>query len=122
MTNNFKPKKGGYQKPQLSPDEWKEKKQAEKDAVYQMIDDTASSIIQDGEKSRHFLILRQGLTDTPPQMLCLSISSIRRQPNSRTSMIGQRKKYLSVRVQKAFQSLNLLSTPRMTAQPESPTM
>ena len=55
MTNNFKPKKGGYQKPQLSPDEWKEKKQAEKDAVYQMIDDTASSIVQDGEKFKAFL-------------------------------------------------------------------
>ena len=38
MTNNFKPQKGGYKKPQLSPDEWTEKKQAEKDAVYQMID------------------------------------------------------------------------------------
>ena len=55
MTNNFKPKKGGYKQPQLSPDEWKEKKQAEKDAVYQMIDDTATSIVQDGEKFRAFL-------------------------------------------------------------------
>ena len=55
MTNNFKPQKGGYKQPQLSPDEWKEKKQAEKDAVYQMIDDTATSIVQDGEKFRAFL-------------------------------------------------------------------
>lgn len=30
MTNNFKPKKGGYQKPQLSPDEWKEKSRRRK--------------------------------------------------------------------------------------------
>ena len=55
MTNNFKPQKGGYKQPQLSPDEWKEKKQAEKDAVYQMIDETATSIVQDGEKFRAFL-------------------------------------------------------------------
>lgn len=55
MTNNFKPNKGGYQKPQLSPDEWKEKKQAEKDAVYKLIDDTATSIVQDGDKFRAFL-------------------------------------------------------------------
>ena len=55
MTNNFKPQKGGYKKPQLSPDEWKEKKQAEKDAVYQMIDETATAIVQDGEKFKSFL-------------------------------------------------------------------
>lgn len=55
MTNNFKPNKGGYRQPQLSPEEWKAKKQAEKDAVYQMIDDTATAIVQDGEKFRGFL-------------------------------------------------------------------
>lgn len=55
MTNNFNPQKGGYQKPQLSPDEWREKKQAEKDAVYKLIDDTATSIVQDGDKFRAFL-------------------------------------------------------------------
>ena len=55
MTNNFKPNKGGYQKPQLSPEEWKAKKQAEKDAVYQLIDKTATAIVQDGEKFRGFL-------------------------------------------------------------------
>ena len=55
MTNNFKANKTGYQKPQLSPEEWKAKKQAEKDAVYQMIDETATEIVQDGEKFRDFL-------------------------------------------------------------------
>lgn len=55
MTNNFKPQKGGYKKPQLSPEEWKEKKQAEKEAVYLMIDETATSIVQDGEKFKAFL-------------------------------------------------------------------
>lgn len=55
MTNNFKPQKGGYKKPLLSTDEWKEKKQAEKEAVYQMIDDTAVAIVGDGEKFKAFL-------------------------------------------------------------------
>ena len=68
MTNNFKPNKGGYRQPQLSPEEWKAKKQAEKDAVYQMIDDTATAIVQDGEKFRGFH--RQGSTAIPPQTLC----------------------------------------------------
>ena len=56
MTNDFKAKKGGYKsRPQLSPEEWKEKKQAEKDAVYQMIDDTAQEITADPEKFKGFL-------------------------------------------------------------------
>ena len=42
MTNNFQAKKNGYEQPKLSPEEWAEKKKAEKEAVYQMIDDTAS--------------------------------------------------------------------------------
>ena len=40
MTNNFNPKKSGAaERPQLSPEEYVAKKKAEKDAVYQMIDD-----------------------------------------------------------------------------------
>lgn len=124
MTNNFKPKKGGYQKQQLSPDEWKEKKQAEKDTVYQMIDDTASSIVQNGEKFKAFLDTQARLDrySAANALLIYKQYPQATQLNSKTSMIGRRKKYLSARVQKAFQSLNLLSTPRMTAQPESLTM
>lgn len=55
MTNNFKPKSGGYQKQQLSPEEWKEKKKAEKDAVYNLIDETANSIVQDADKFKGYL-------------------------------------------------------------------
>lgn len=56
MTNNFKVKKGGAKsRPQLSPDEWREKKQAEKEAVYQMIDSTAAEIAADGAKFKAFL-------------------------------------------------------------------
>ena len=55
MTKDFDSKKNGYTKPQLSLEEWREKKQAEKDAVYQMIDETATTIVSDGEKFKEFL-------------------------------------------------------------------
>ena len=51
MTNNFTPKKSGTAaRPQLSPEEYAAKKKAEKDAVYQMIDDTAAEIVRDPRK------------------------------------------------------------------------
>ena len=55
MTDNFKPKSGGYQKPQLSTEEWVEKRKAEKEALYAEISDTASSIVQDEDKFRGYL-------------------------------------------------------------------
>ena len=61
MTNNFKPQKGGYKQPQLSPDERKDKTQADTDAVYKMIDDTSTAIVQDGDKFRAFLATQERL-------------------------------------------------------------
>lgn len=56
MTNNFTPKKSGTAaRPQLSPEEYAAKKKAEKDAVYQMIDDTATEIVSDPDKFRAYL-------------------------------------------------------------------
>lgn len=56
MTNNFNPKKSGAaERPQLSPEEYVAKKKAEKDAVYQMIDDTATEIVNAPEKFRGYL-------------------------------------------------------------------
>lgn len=55
MTNNFKPAKNGGRKPQLSPMEWAEKKQIEKESVYHMIDETATEIIENPEKFKAFL-------------------------------------------------------------------
>ena len=119
MTNNFKPNKGGYRQPQLSPEEWKAKKQAEKDAVYQMIDDTATAIGQDGEK---FLIRRQGSTAIPPQTLCSFITSTPKPPSLKTSVTGRRKRYLSIRVQRVSPFWNPLSTQRRTEHRAFPTM
>ena len=61
MTNNFRPEKSGGGKPRLSKEEYAEKKRAEKEKVYQMIDDTAKEIVNDPEKFKSFL-------DTQSQM------------------------------------------------------
>ena len=55
MTNDFKPKKAGGNQPKLSKEEYAEKKKAEKERVYQIVDDTAMQIVNDPEKFRAFL-------------------------------------------------------------------
>ena len=56
MTNDFKTKRNSLVKsPRLSPEEYKEKKKAEKAAVYQMLDDTALEVVQSPEKFRGYL-------------------------------------------------------------------
>lgn len=55
MTENFKPKKNGYQQQMLSKEEFIEKRKAEKDAVYQMIDDATNEIASDPAKLRDYL-------------------------------------------------------------------
>ena len=55
MTNDFKPAKAGGNQPRLSKEEYAEKKRAEKEKVYQMIDDAAREIMSDPEKFKSFL-------------------------------------------------------------------
>ena len=58
MTKDFVAKKNNHQseqREQLSPQEWAEKKQLEKEAVYQMIDSTAEEISENPEKLKAFL-------------------------------------------------------------------
>lgn len=56
MTNNFNPKRNaGARPPRLSPEEYKEKMKAEKQAVYQMLDDTATEVVQSPEKFKAYL-------------------------------------------------------------------
>lgn len=55
MTNNFTPAKAGQQSKRLSKEEYAEKMKAEKEAVYQMADDTAKAIVSDPEKFKAFL-------------------------------------------------------------------
>lgn len=55
MTNDFKPAKAGEQAPRLSKEEYAQKKRAEKDAVYQMADESAREIVSDPEKFKSFL-------------------------------------------------------------------
>ena len=55
MTNDFKPAKAGGNQPRLSKEEYAEKKRAEKEKVYQKIDDAAREIVSDPEKFKSFL-------------------------------------------------------------------
>lgn len=55
MTNDFKPAKAGGNQPRLSKEEYAEKKRAEKEKVYQMIDDASREIVSEPEKFKSFL-------------------------------------------------------------------
>ena len=55
MTNDFRPAKAGSNQPRLTKEEYAEKKKAEKERVYQMVDDTAMQIVNDPDKFRAFL-------------------------------------------------------------------
>lgn len=55
MTNNFNPDKAGATQPRLSKEEYAEKKRAEKEAIYQMADDTAKEIVNDPNKFMAYL-------------------------------------------------------------------
>ncbi len=90
MTNDFKPAKAGGNQPRLSKEEYAEKKRAEKEKVYQMIDDAAREIVSDPEKFKNFLIRRVEWTDIPQQMLSLFTVSIRRRHSLKILMIGVR--------------------------------
>ena len=52
MTNDFKPAKAGGNQPRLSKEEYAEKKRAEKEKIYQMIDDAAREIVSDRSEER----------------------------------------------------------------------
>lgn len=61
MTKDFIAKKNNRQseqRPQLSPQEWAEQKQLEKEALYQQIDDTAEEISENPDKLKAFLDLQ----------------------------------------------------------------
>lgn len=58
MTKDFMANRNNrqnHQREQLSPQEWAEKKQLEKEAVYQMIDSTAEEISENPDKLKAFL-------------------------------------------------------------------
>ena len=55
MTNDFKPARAGGSQQRLSKEEYAEKKRAEKEQVYQMIDETACEIVGNPEKFKAFL-------------------------------------------------------------------
>ncbi len=55
MTNDFKNKQSsGARPPRLSPEEYAAKKKAEKEAIYQLLDNTASEVVQSPEKFKAY--------------------------------------------------------------------
>lgn len=56
MTENFTPKKGGAEsRPRLSPEEWGQMKQQERDEVYALVNNTALEIVSDPAKFQAYL-------------------------------------------------------------------
>ena len=56
MTNDFKTKRSnGARPPRLSPEEYAAKKKAEKEAIYQLLDNTALEVVQSPEKFKAYL-------------------------------------------------------------------
>ena len=56
MTNDFKNKQSsGARPPRLSPEEYAAKKKAEKEAIYQLLDNTALEVVQSPEKFKAYL-------------------------------------------------------------------
>ncbi len=56
MTNDFKSKQSsGARPPRLSPEEYAAKKKAEKEAIYQLLDNTALEVVQSPEKFKAYL-------------------------------------------------------------------
>ena len=82
MTNNFTPAKAGQQRSRLSKEEYAEKMKAEKEAVYQMADDTAKAIVSDPEKFKALL------TTSPQEFKGGSIWSVMVNINGAVQAIG----------------------------------
>lgn len=55
MTNNFYAKKHYNQTPQLSTEEWAEKKKTEKEGVYKLIDEAVAEVVSDPGRFKTFL-------------------------------------------------------------------
>ena len=110
MTNDFKNKQSsGARPPRLSPEEYAAKKKAEKEAIYQLLDNTASEVVQSPEKFKAYL-------DVQSRMDRYTANSFRRQVRSRNLTIGRLRGLRSIKAPRPLLSLIRMSTPRKTAQ------
>ena len=55
MTNDFKARKNGYRQPQRSPEEYKQFKKEEKEAVYQLVDSAVANVVSSPTEFHKFL-------------------------------------------------------------------
>lgn len=122
MTNNFTPAKAGGQRPRLSKEEYAEKMRKEKEAVYQMADETATGIVASPEKFKAFLDTQSRLDRYSAVNALLILSSCPKQVSLKTLTIGAKTTSKSRKVLRAFLFLNLLNMQSVTVQPEFPTM
>lgn len=91
MTNNFKSAKAGYQNHKLSKEEYAEKMRKEKEAVYQMADETATEIVTNPEKFKAFLDTQSRLDRYSAVNALLIYSNFPVQASLKTLMTGARK-------------------------------
>ena len=115
MTKDFAAKKNNRQnnqREQLSPQEWAEQKQLEKEALYQQIDSTAEEISENPDKLKSFLDL-QARMDRYSSANALLIFSQLPEATRIKDFSGWGED--NVRLKKGVKFWNLLSTPRRTA-------
>ena len=55
MTNDFNARKNGYRQPQRSPEEYKQFKKEEKEAVYQLVDSAVANVVSSPTEFQKFL-------------------------------------------------------------------
>ena len=55
MTNDFMARKNGYRQPQRSPEEYKQFKKEEKEAVYQLVDSAVANVVSSPTEFQKFL-------------------------------------------------------------------
>ena len=103
MTNDFKAKRSGgnYNKPKLSPEDYKQFKADEKKGVYQLIDSAVTDIVNTPAEMQKYL-------DTQARMDVPKLLS------SRTLTVGVMITSVSRKAQRAFLFLSLLTSPELT--------
>ena len=78
MTNDFKSKQSsGARPPRLSPEEYAAKKKAEKEAIYQLLDNTASEVVQSPEKFKAYLDVQSRMDRYTANNALLMLRSIK---------------------------------------------
>ena len=113
MTNDFKNKQSsGARPPRLSPEEYAAKKKAEKEAVYQLLDNTALEVVQSPEKFKAYLDVQSRMDRYTANNALLMYKQF---PQA-SQIIGRLRALRSIKAPRPLLSLIRMSTPRRTGQ------